>query len=229
MSSFGRFLLTKSLKRTRIASMSSFSFALSSSVVSLNGVRVLLNSPAVVVLNTTPSRFRRSNTLGCSLITPMDPRTAKGEATSRSAVHAIMYPPLAATSSTQMVSFSPRALSRISWEADRPYPVTVPPPLLRMRTTSSPRSALAEVKMAVTSCRSCLTCAAWTFPKNLSTNTFLAVAVSFSCGGSAKMSSPDCHPCGESLSSFCRATLCSGFRTLLTASMYCSSPSIIVA
>ena len=43
--------------------------------------------------------------------TPMDPRMAMGEAISLSAVHAIMYPPLAATSVTQMVRCSPAAFS----------------------------------------------------------------------------------------------------------------------
>ena len=60
------------------------------------------------------SRCNRSYTFGTSEMTPMEPSTANGEATSLSATHAIMYPPLAATCSTQTVSLSPASRMRVS-------------------------------------------------------------------------------------------------------------------
>ena len=58
-------------------------------------------------------------------VTPMEPMTAKGAHRMVSATQAIIYPPEAATCSTQMVSFTPFSLRRCSCAAARPYLVRV--------------------------------------------------------------------------------------------------------
>jgi len=70
--------------------MSDLSFFSSSGSTFLVGVRVRLYLPAVMVEKEIPSRLSRSYTFGCSVMTPIEPSTAKGDATSRSATHAIM-------------------------------------------------------------------------------------------------------------------------------------------
>jgi hypothetical protein len=50
-----------------------------------------------------------------------------GDATILSATQHIMYPPDAATCSTQTVNLIPASLNRFSCPAANPYPVTVPP------------------------------------------------------------------------------------------------------
>mmetsp|Transcript_48203 Transcript_48203/g.153861 ORF Transcript_48203/g.153861 Transcript_48203/m.153861 type:complete len:244 (+) Transcript_48203:90-821(+) len=89
MSTDGRLARTKSLKTRRTSSMSSLFFLRSSSVGCLKGVSVRLYLPAVVVSKLMPSRWRRSKTMGSSCTTPMEPMTAKGEQTMRSAVQAM--------------------------------------------------------------------------------------------------------------------------------------------
>ena len=120
MTSLGRCCFTNVLNSVRTSSMSALDFSTSAFSIFFVGVSVRLNLPAVTVWNSTPSFFSRSYTLGISEMTPMDPSTANGDATSRSAVHAIMYPPLAATCSTQIVSLMPASLSRVSCAAASP-------------------------------------------------------------------------------------------------------------
>ena len=51
----------------------------------------------------------------------MEPIVANGAATILSATAAIMYPPLAATVSTQTTQRKPACLRRSSWELANPY------------------------------------------------------------------------------------------------------------
>ena len=157
----------------------------------------------------------------------MDPNTANGLATSRSAVHAIMYPPDAATCSTQTVNFKPASRSRVSCAAARPYPVTVPPPVLRTSTTSSPRLFFAERSTAVTSSRSAAACVARTSPKKLSTKTCGFSRDAARSAGSASGSRSPSHPGatrGSERSFARRARLCAG-RAAATAWTYDASAS----
>ena len=57
---------------------------------------------------------------GAPAMTPTLPTIEKGAATTREATAAIMYPPLAATTSTHAVRLTPAARSRISCAAARP-------------------------------------------------------------------------------------------------------------
>mmetsp|Transcript_11764 Transcript_11764/g.21431 ORF Transcript_11764/g.21431 Transcript_11764/m.21431 type:complete len:287 (+) Transcript_11764:958-1818(+) len=170
ISRMGRFSLTKVLKSFRISSISSFDFLISSGITFLVGVIVLLYLPAVIVWNSIPSFLSLWYTFGTSLITPIEPRTANGDAIILSATHVIMYPPLAATCSTQIVSFIPFSLNRFSCAAAKPYPVTVPPPVCNTTNASSPGLALRTI--AVTSSRRLATCDAVASPGNSVTKMF---------------------------------------------------------
>lgn len=107
-------------------------------------------------------------TFGISLMTPILPKTAKGDAITLSATQVIIYPPLAATCSTQIVNFIPCLLNRCNCAAANPYPVTVPPPVCNTSKASSP--GLAAWMMAVTSSRRVSTCDALTSPGKSVTN-----------------------------------------------------------
>mmetsp|Transcript_10467 Transcript_10467/g.36422 ORF Transcript_10467/g.36422 Transcript_10467/m.36422 type:complete len:264 (+) Transcript_10467:888-1679(+) len=128
-----------------------------------------------------------------------------------SPTHAIRYPPLAATCSTHTTSFRPAALTRSSCAAASPYPVTVPPPVERRTSTSSPRDAFAPCSTAVTSSRRARTWEARTSPLKSSTKTCLRseacpAAPGFTASGSSPVSQPGVRE--PSWSSSCRRSRC---------------------
>ena len=121
-----------------------WNFRFASSVVSVRGVTVRLNLPAVKSRKSMSFFFSTLWRFGICATTPMEPRIAKGDATTLSATHAIIYPPEAATVSTHTVVFTPAVLRRRSWLAANPYSDTPPPGDVILTTTSSNGVAVAS-------------------------------------------------------------------------------------
>mmetsp|Transcript_2896 Transcript_2896/g.6050 ORF Transcript_2896/g.6050 Transcript_2896/m.6050 type:complete len:204 (+) Transcript_2896:232-843(+) len=118
--SAGRASAMWSLKATWMSSSSSVSLALPSSVTSPTRSIVRLCFPAVIRYASILCACRNRWMLGMVVTTPMLPTMAKGAAQMVSATEAIMYPPEAATESTQTVKKMPALRIRTRCDAANP-------------------------------------------------------------------------------------------------------------